>query len=257
MDHRAGILGTGAISCFVVDSFSGTLAAMNQAIRQAMTRTLPNSADALDGILPVSRETKDRLEIYVALLQKWQKSQNLVAPGTLNAVWTRHVADSAQAVAVMPDARVWVDLGSGAGFPGLVTAILLTGQAGAKVHLVESNTGKAAFLRTVARETGSPAEIHAERVEAFTAGFDERVDAVSARALAPLSELLRLAEPLLANGAPAVFHKGQDFVSELEKATQSWAFRMVEESSHIEAGSRLVIIDQVRRLVPATRSISG
>ncbi len=218
---------------------------------------LPNSADALDTILPVSRETKDRLGIYVGLLEKWQKSQNLVAPGTLAAVWTRHVADSAQALAVVPDARRWVDLGSGAGFPGLVTAILLTGVEGARVDLVESNSGKAAFLRTVARETGAPAVIHPQRIEAFTAGFADEVHAVSARALAPLSGLLSLAEPLLARGARGVFHKGQDFVSELDKATQSWALTLVEYPSHIEAGSRIVVIERARRLDSATRSIVG
>jgi 16S rRNA (guanine527-N7)-methyltransferase len=170
-----------------------------------------------------------------------------VAPGTLNAIWTRHVADSAQAVAALPDARRWVDLGSGAGFPGLVTAILLAGTPGAVVHLVESNSGKAAFLRTVARETAVPARIHAIRINAFTATFAEDVDAVSARALAPLSELLRLAEPLLARGARGVFHKGQDFVSELDKATQSWGLDLIEYASRIEVGSRVVIVNSARR----------
>jgi 16S rRNA (guanine527-N7)-methyltransferase len=213
-----------------------------------MPASLPNSPEALDSILPVSRETKDRLRVYVALLEKWQKSQNLVAPGTLNAIWTRHVADSAQAFAALPNARRWVDLGSGAGFPGLVTAILLGGAEGGIVHLVESNSGKAAFLRTVARETGAPAQIHAIRIDAFTAGFAEKVDAVSARALAPLSELLSLAEPLLARGARGLFHKGQYFVSELDKATLSWGLDLVEYPSRIESGSRIVVVNSVHRL---------
>ncbi len=211
--------------------------------------SLPNSPDALDTILAVSRETKDRLKIYVALLEKWQKSQNLVSPATLPVVWTRHVADSAQALAAVPDATRWVDLGSGAGFPGLVTAILLTGVDGAVVHLVESNSGKAAFLRTVARETGAPARIHAVRIEAFTAEFADAVEAVSARALAGFSDLLSLAEPLLARGARGVFHKGQDFVSELENATLSWGLDLVEYPSRIESGSRIVVVNRARRIV--------
>jgi 16S rRNA (guanine527-N7)-methyltransferase len=212
-----------------------------------MVHPLPNSAAALDSIVSVSRETKERLAIYVALLEKWQKSQNLVAPSTLRAIWTRHVADSVQALAVAPDARRWVDIGSGAGFPGLVTAVLLRDEPGAVVHLVESNSGKAAFLRTVARETGAVAQIHPVRIDAFMAGFAESVDAVSARALAPLPELLSLAEPLLARGARGVFHKGQDFVSEREKATLSWDFDLVEYPSRIEETSRMIVVSHVRR----------
>lgn len=212
-----------------------------------MVHPLPNTSEALDKILPVSRETKERLGIYVALLEKWQKSQNLVAPSTMKAIWTRHIADSAQALAVAPDARRWVDIGSGAGFPGLVTAILLRETEGAIVHLVESNTGKAAFLRTVARETGAVAQIHAVRIDAFMAGFGESADAISARALAPFHELLSLAEPLLARGARGVFHKGQDFVAEREKATLSWDFDLVEYPSRIEETSRMIVVSQVSR----------
>lgn len=213
-----------------------------------MSHPLPNSPEALDRILQVSRETKDRLKIYVALLEKWQKSQNLVAPSTLGSIWSRHIADSAQALAALPDARRWADLGSGAGFPGLVTAILLADEPGSVVHLVESNTGKAAFLRTVARETGAPAQIHAVRIDAFTAVFAGELDAISARALAPFSDLLRLAEPLFMRGARGVFHKGQDFVSELEIATQYWGLDLVEYPSRIEVGSRIVVVNRLTRL---------
>ncbi len=209
--------------------------------------SLPNSPEALDSLLAVSRETKERLSIYVALLEKWQKSQNLIAPGTLQSIWTRHIADSVQAHMLVPEATRWVDLGSGAGFPGLVTAILLAGVEGAVVHLVESNSGKAAFLRTVARETAAPARIHPIRIDAFMAAFAGDVDAVSARALAPFSELLSLAEPLLARGVRGVFHKGQDFVSEREKATLSWDFDLIEYPSRIESGSRLVVVTSAHR----------
>lgn len=205
----------------------------------------PDGPERVEAILPVSRETRERLEIYVALLRKWQKSQNLVAPSTLGQVWQRHVADSAQVVAVAPTVRRWLDLGSGAGFPGLVTAILLAETEGARVHLVESNSGKAAFLRTVARETGAPAEIHPVRIETIVAGFSEPVEGVSARALASFGTLLGWAVPFVARGAVAVFHKGQDFASELSEATLSWDVDLVEHPSRTEIGSRLV---EVRRI---------
>ena len=211
-----------------------------------MLARLPESSAALDPIIAASGATKARLEIYVALLRKWQASQNLVAPATLPAVWTRHVADSAQALAALPEATRWVDLGSGAGFPGLVTAILLADRPGATVHLVESNKGKASFLRTVARETGAPAVVHARRIETFIAGFDAPVEAVSARALASLDDLCRMTAPLVARGAVAVFHKGQDFASELAAATQSWILDLVERPSRVDPGGRIVVVSGIR-----------
>ena len=200
----------------------------------------------LEAIVAVSRETRERLEIYAGLLRKWQKSQNLVAPSTLPQLWTRHIADSAQIHAVLPTARRWVDFGSGAGFPGLVTAILLADTAGAAVHLVESNKGKAAFLRTVARECGAPAVIHAERIDDFARGFTELVDGVSARALASLDRLVGWAAPLVGRGAVAVFHKGQDFGAEVQEATLSWDLDLVEHPSRVDASGRLI---EIRRIV--------
>ncbi len=216
--------------------------------------TVPDIADgpeALTEILPVSRETRQRLEIYVALVAKWQKSQNLVAPSTLPQIWRRHVADSAQVHALLPTATRWVDLGSGAGFPGLVTAILLAEVPGAAVHLVESNRGKAAFLRTVARETGAPAIVHAERIDSFSKDFAEAVDGVSARALASMVDLCGWAAPFVARGAVAVFHKGQYFASELTEATLSWDLDLIEHQSKTEPTGRLV---EVRKIVSRNSS---
>lgn len=201
--------------------------------------------DAVRAIRPVSRETGERLAVYVELIRKWQKSQNLVAPSTLDDIWRRHVADSAQTLAALPSARRWLDFGSGAGFPGLVTAICLAETEGARVHLVESNKGKAAFLRTVARETGAPVTVHAERIEDFNAGFDEPVDGVSARALAPLVNLVALAAQHVARGAVAVFHKGQDFGAEVREATLSWDLDMVEQISRIDPAGRLILIRRI------------
>jgi len=143
---------------------------------------------------------------------------------------------------------VWVDLGSGAGFPGLVTAIL-GAPHGATVDLMESNAGKAAFLRTVARETGVPVTLHVGRIEELAPKLaaERRFDVVTARALAPLVTLLGLAKPFLDRGAAALFHKGQDFVSEIELATQSWGLDLIEHKSRVDRAGRLL---DIRRAVP-------
>lgn len=210
-------------------------------------KSMIDDIEAVEAIVPVSRETRSRLTIYVELLRKWQVSQNLVAPSTLPEVWRRHVADSAQIHAALPDAKRWIDFGSGAGFPGLVTAIFLADVDGARVHLVESNKGKAAFLRAVVRETGAPVTVHAVRIDDFNRDFNETVDAVSARALAPLRDLVGWAAPHVARGAIAVFHKGQDFASEVREATLSWELDLVELRSRIDPAGRLILIRQIVR----------
>lgn len=172
--------------------------------------------------LSVSRETAAQLDTYVSLLTRWQPIKNLVAPSTLDAIWPRHILDSGQLVRLFPDAKVWVDLGSGAGFPGMVIAILFMGQPGRQVHLVESNQRKVAFLREVARVTGAPVVIHAGRIEDVVPALPAPVDLVTARALAPLVDLLDLASPLLKNGVQAAFLKGQDVEGELTEAAKSW-----------------------------------
>lgn len=200
---------------------------------------------ALDGIISVSRETAKRLERFVALLNKWQAAENLVAAGTLPDVWRRHVADSAQLVGLFPDTRHWLDLGSGAGFPGLVTAILLAETPGAGVDLIESNSRKCAFLRQVIRDTEAPARVHQGRIETLMKAWSEPVERVSARSLARLDRLLSLAEPVLSAGAAGAFHKGQDFEGEIEETAKSWKFDLVSYPSLTD--SRGVILD-IRRL---------
>ena len=135
----------------------------------------------------VSRETTQRLDRFVELLLTWQGTTNLIASSTIPHLWTRHVADSLQLIDLAPDALVWVDLGSGGGFPGLVIACALADRSGGAVHLVESNAKKAAFLREAQRITGAPATVHHERIEDFVRGFEGQADAVTARALAPRS----------------------------------------------------------------------
>ena len=202
---------------------------------------------AVRALLPVSETVAARLTRYAELLVQWQKAKNLVAPSTLPELWRRHIADSAQIMPLLGDARRIVDLGSGAGFPGLVIAAFLAdkvGDGGVKpeVHLIESKGGKAQFLRTVARECGLPAIIHAERIEAAIGGIAGPVDAVTARALAPLGDLLRLAQPLMAAGTVAVFHKGRDFAHEKQIADADWALDLVEVESRTDPEACLVRI---------------
>lgn len=207
--------------------------------------------DAVRAILPLDTAMEERFTRYVDLVRKWQPVKNLVAPSTLPDIWRRHVADGAQAFVALPSAKRWLDLGSGAGFPGLVTAILLADIDGGSVTLVESNGRKAAFLQAVARELKLPARIVSERIESVPerfAGTGDRFDAVSARALASLDKLLDYAEPWLTTGATGVFHKGQDFAAERQQAALSWGFDLVEHQSRIEPDSRIVLVDHVRRL---------
>jgi 16S rRNA (guanine527-N7)-methyltransferase len=169
----------------------------------------------------VSRETEKRLVRYVALLQQWQAKTNLIAPSTLGEIWTRHVADSLQLLALAPDARTWVDLGSGGGFPGVVLACGLAERDG-RVHLVERNAKKAAFLREALRVSGGRGEVHLADIEDYVDSFTGPVDCVTARALASLNVLLGFAAPLIQRGARALFLKGQDVESELTEATKYW-----------------------------------
>src|ERR1043166_7913213 len=164
-------------------------------------------------LVPVSRETLDRLDRFVATLLAWQQRINLIAPATIPEMWTRHVADSLQLLSLAPKARVWLDLGAGGGFPGLVIACALAKTPGAQVHLVESNGKKAAFLREAVRVTGAPAIVHQARIEQMETKLDQPIEVVTARALAPLSDLLGLAEPWLKTGAKALLPKGQDVVT--------------------------------------------
>ncbi len=146
-------------------------------------------------IFDVSRETLARLGCYAELLARWQRSTNLVAPSTLPQVWSRHFADSAQILALAPEARLWLDLGTGAGFPGLVIALLAADSPGFRMHLVDSNAKKCAFLAEAARATKLSVDIHNERIEEFAQKAPRLIpEIVCARALAPLPRLFELAD---------------------------------------------------------------
>ena len=167
-------------------------------------------------LVPVAPDIEARLAVYVELLGRWRKITNLISEASFVEVWTRHIADSAQLLALASQARRWVDLGSGAGFPGMVIAIQLAGIAGARVHCLESDQRKCAFLREVARATGAPAEIHAARIESIDPGSLAPVDAVTARAFAPLPHVIELARVWIAQGAVGVFPRGRSAEAQLE-----------------------------------------
>ncbi|MGH6741252.1 MAG: 16S rRNA (guanine(527)-N(7))-methyltransferase RsmG, partial [Bradyrhizobium sp.] len=151
-------------------------------------------------LTPVSRETEVRLDRYVDLLLEWQAKTNLVAPSTLPHLWTRHISDSLQLLSIIPTATQWVDLGSGGGFPGVVLACALAETPGAMVHLVERNARKGAFLREALRVTNSPGAVHLSDIGDIVDSVIGRVDCVTARAVAPLHQLIAFAEPLVKRG---------------------------------------------------------
>jgi len=196
-------------------------------------------------LVPVSRETLARLDQIVGLLLEWQKTRNLIAASTIPQIWTRHIADSLQLLALAPEAKIWVDLGSGGGFPGLVLACALAETPGAKVHLVESSGKKCAFLQAVIQAGGLPAEVHCQRIEDFIPAFPGKLDVVTARALAPLPKLLALAYPLLKRGARGLFLKGQDVAVELTEASKCWTIRHTLVPSRTDARARIVIVESL------------
>jgi len=166
-------------------------------------------------LVPVSRETERRLAAYVDLLLKWQKSTNLVSRATLASIWTRHVADSAQMLALAPNAKRWVDMGAGAGFPGLVIAIQLAEISGAIVHCIESDRRKCAFLREAVRVTGACAIVHQARVESAGPAATGPIEAITARAFAPLPLTLELARAWLEQKAVGIFPRGRSAAEQL------------------------------------------
>lgn len=214
----------------------------------AIGRTHIDDADAFARAFNVSRETVAKLEVYAAILQEWQKAINLVSPTTIDDLWHRHFADSAQLYGYTTDSKTLLDLGSGAGFPGLLLAIMSGDCKGRKFYLIESNGKKCAFLRHVARETGVPVDIIEARIETLhnspTLG---EVDCITARALAPLGKLLGYSAPLFADKTKALFLKGRETARELEEAAQNWSFRSELHPSRTDKEGQIV---EIRELKP-------
>jgi 16S rRNA (guanine527-N7)-methyltransferase len=209
--------------------------------------TLESDKEAALALTPVSRETEARLDRYVELLREWQAKTNLVAPSTLPNLWTRHIADSLQLLTLAPMARIWADLGSGGGFPGVVLACALTETSDATVHLVERNAKKAAFLREALRVTNSHGHVHLADIGDSVDRITGPVDCVTARAVAPLHQLIGFAEPLVRRGAKALFLKGQDVEAELTEATKYWSIKPHLHSSRTGGHGWIVELDQIER----------
>ncbi len=203
----------------------------------------PLDAAAFARRIPVSRETRARLETLLALLGRWQRRINLVGPASLADPWRRHILDSAQLLHHLPGSDIrLLDLGSGAGFPGLVLAIMGVRE----VHLVESDRRKSAFLREAVRETGSDnVRIHIARIEEVE---PFPVEAVTARALAPLPRLLELAAPFFGPRTTGLFLKGRNLDAELTAARRHWRMRAETEPSLSSAEGRILILREVARV---------
>ncbi|MEI9990455.1 MAG: 16S rRNA (guanine(527)-N(7))-methyltransferase RsmG [Rhizomicrobium sp.] len=189
----------------------------------------------------VSRETLARLKAYVGLLGDWNARHNLVSARSLEDVWRRHIWDSAQLVPYIPaSAKTLADLGSGAGFPGLVLAELLRGKV--KVSLFESTGKKAEFLKAAADRIGLDIEVRNERIESAQAA---PFDVVTARALAPLGKLLGYAQHLAGKRTVCLFLKGQSLASELTEARKSWRMKALQHQSATDPSG---VILEVREL---------
>lgn len=195
----------------------------------------------------VSRETDAMLDLYVEQLRRWQSVKNLVGPATMADVWTRHVADALQLLALAPSATRWLDLGSGAGIPGLILAIAGRDRDGFRVDLVESNARKCAFLLETSRLTGAPTKVHNARIEDVVT-HHAGTDVVCARALAPLRQLLAWTEPLLTTGTTGLFPKGRDVDAELTDAAQEWRFVYDLVPSRTESDARIVRVTALSRV---------
>jgi len=215
--------------------------------KQAPVADLATDRATALSLTPVSRETAARLDRLVEALLKWQTVTNLIAPSTVPHVWTRHIADSLQLLDLAPEARTWIDLGSGGGFPGLAIACALVERPGTCVHLVESNLKKAAFLREAVMLVAAPAIVHAQRIEEFVAGFRDQADVITARALAPLKDLLGYVAPLLKMGAQALLPKGQDVEVELTAAAKYWIIEAALVPSKTSPRGRIMIVRRLHR----------
>jgi 16S rRNA (guanine527-N7)-methyltransferase len=202
-------------------------------------------ADAADfaAVSGADAAQMEMLHAYRNRLVEWNAKMNLVGPATLEVFWSRHAWDSAQLMPLALDAQRWADLGSGAGLPGIVLAILGKGRPMFHVELVDSLAKRCRFLQTVVDELELPATVRNARAESL--GL--KVDVAAARACAPLTRLLGYAEPYLRRGATGLFLKGQDVASELEEATRSWDFDADILPSQSDARGRIVRVRRLRR----------
>jgi 16S rRNA (guanine527-N7)-methyltransferase len=198
--------------------------------------------------LGVSRESFGRLEVLAKLILEWQKHINLISPATIPDLWVRHILDSAQLLPLIPKGTINIaDLGSGAGFPGLVLAATQS----ATVHMFEANGKKAAFLSETLRQMKCAGVVHRDRLEPSQLSKDTpRVQVVTARAFAPLPLLLSLAEPFMRGGAIGLFHKGQDVDTELSEAAKDWRMMYEKHPSETDSLSVILEVKELTRVQP-------
>lgn len=194
----------------------------------------------------VSRETHKRLQALTELVRVWTKTINLISRSTVDDIWNRHICDSAQIFPGNLDATThWLDLGSGGGFPGLVCATVAAEKApGVAFTLVESDKRKATFLRTAARELGLSVTVRADRIEQMPA---QNASVISARALAPLADLLSLAHPHLNPAGQAIFLKGASASAEISSARADWDFALTTRPSITDPNGQILILESLRR----------
>lgn len=203
----------------------------------------PLTPEGFQEIFGAPDEILERLKAYVALLNKWQEKINLVSRDSLNDVWRRHILDSAQLSSLlMPETKDIADIGSGAGLPGMVLAII-GAPNGADVHLIESSERKCAFLREVNRATQAGATIHNIRVEKL---LDISVDVVVSRAVAPLEQLLQYANPLLKKGGQCFFLKGKKWREELTEAQKKWIINESVIQSLSDPSGMILKLEEIR-----------
>lgn len=195
----------------------------------------------------VSRETVDKLIAFEDLFRKWSKAINLASPSTLDDLWNRHIVDSAQIFPLAPNATRWLDIGSGGGFPGIVTGCFLNEVPDASIDLVESVGKKSAFLRTVSGNINIPARVHSARIEAMWEKI-QTPQVITARALASLNVLFELTEPWMRDGCKALFQKGRDYQREIDESRVGWSFDLVQHVSAIDKSSVILEISNLRRI---------
>ncbi len=223
-----------------------------------MVNIIPESATRKDikNAFSVSRESLKKLDIFVELLRKWQKKINLVGPKELVRLWSRHIADGLELANAIPlDVKSIVDLGSGSGIPGIIVAIALSDR-GVEVHLVESNGKKAAFMREAIRKTGVKATVHCARIEdVYDQPWVNEIELVTARALAPLPLLVKLAVPFVESGGEMLFLKGEAVDSELTQTSKYWNMKHICLPSRTNVAGCILSIKEVRHASGATKSI--
>ena len=195
----------------------------------------------------VSRETEDRLLAYVDLLGKWTRNINLISKGSVSDIWERHILDSVQIYDLARNTfSLWVDIGSGGGLPGVVVAALAAQFApDARIAMIESDQRKAAFLRTALRELGLSGDVLASRIDAVP---PMGAGVLSARALAPLDQLLAFAENHLKPGGTAIFPKGKTAEQEIADASTNWLFQIEKHASMTDAEARILVIKDIKRV---------